>query len=65
MPNELPLPDDLQRLMEKRSGKDRRQKAKRNFEDDDSDSSDRRNVNRRERRGARNYRDLLDSDEDE
>ena len=65
MPNELPLPDDLQRLMEKRSGKDRRQKAKRNFEDDDSDSSDRRNAHRRERRGARNYRDLLDSDEDE
>jgi hypothetical protein len=65
MPNELPLPDDLQRLMEKRSGKDRRQKAKRNFEDDDSDSSDRRNAHRRERRGARNYRDLLDSDDDE
>ncbi len=65
MPNELPLPDDLQRLMEKRSGKDRRQKSKRQFDDDDSDSGDRRGAQRRERRGSRNYRDLLDADDDE
>ncbi|MCA9062699.1 MAG: hypothetical protein KDA96_06555 [Planctomycetaceae bacterium] len=66
MANELPLPDHLQHLVEKRSGRNRRRKDKNHgdHEDDQVPVADRR-LGKRDRRGSRNLRDLLDGDEDD
>ncbi len=63
MPNELPLPDDLQKLIEKRSGKDRRRRNE--TRSDDDDSANRRAGLDRDRRQKKNYRDLLYDEDDE
>lgn len=63
MPNELPLPDDLQKLIEKRSGKDRRRRN--DIRSDDDDVANRRAGTQRDRRQNKNYRDLLYDEDDE
>jgi hypothetical protein len=45
MPNQLPLPDDLNHLIEKRSGQDRRETSRQQEEDDDGKAkADRRKI---------------------
>ncbi|MCA9038249.1 MAG: hypothetical protein KDA91_24155 [Planctomycetaceae bacterium] len=60
MPNELPLPDELNNLIEKRAGKDRRQKAKPRFDDDDDADDDRRSKKKDRRGHAKSHRTLYD-----
>lgn len=62
MPNELPLPDELNSLIEKRALKDRRQKAKPRFDDDDDSDDDRRSKKKDRRGNARTHRTLRDED---
>ena len=65
MPNELPLPDDLKHLIEKRGGKDRRKKDQNRLSDDeDGGVNVIRRPGQRDRRGSKNYRDLLNDDDD-
>ncbi len=65
MPNELPLPDDLKHLIEKRGGKERRKKDQNRLtEDEDGGTPVPRRPGQRDRRGSKNFRDLLDDDED-
>ncbi len=66
MPNEFQLPDDLQNLIEKRGGKDRRKKATgRGSEDDERGVDGARRQPQRDRRQQKNFRDLLNRDDDE
>ena len=66
MPNELPLPDDLQNLGEKRGGKDRRKKNQgRNPDDDDRVVDGDRRLPQRDRRQQKNFRDLLGREDDD
>lgn len=67
MPNENSLPDELRGLIEKRSVKDRRKKTPGRLSDDDdgqpaSAASARRAP--RDRRQQKNFRDLLDEDDE-
>lgn len=66
MPNELPLPDDLKHLIEKRGGKDRRNKKNSRLPDDEDGGSggEVRRAGQRDRRGSKNYRDLLNDDDE-
>ena len=67
MPNENPPPDELRGLIEKRSVKDRRKKNPGRLSDDDdgqpaSAASARKPP--RDRRQQKNFRDLLDEDDE-
>lgn len=65
MPNEYPLPDELRGLIEKRSAKDRRNKktpGRANDDDDTAAAAARRPQ--RDRRQQKNFRDLLDEDDE-
>ena len=64
MPNDLPLPDHLRSLIEKRTGKDRRKKNDGRPADNEDGNAV---VNRqpRDRRQKKNFRDLLNDDDDE
>ena len=64
MPNDLPLPDHLRNMIEKRSGKDRRKKTDDRPADNDDGSTEVRRP-QRDRRQQKNFRELLNSDEDE
>ena len=68
MPSEMNFPDDLRRSNGKHGGKDRRKKSEGRFPDDEDGNSPRQNAGpgqQKARRGSKNYRDLLDSDDDE
>lgn len=67
MPNEYPLPDDLRNLIEKRGGKDRRKKTAGRDSDEDDRGMDglRRSSSQRDRRQQKNFRDLLNQDDDD
>jgi hypothetical protein len=67
MPNEYPLPDDLRNLIEKRGGKDRRKKTPGRDSDEDDRVIDgvRRPASQRDRRQQKNFRDLLNQDDDD
>lgn len=64
MTNDLPLPDHLRSLIEKRTGKDRRKKNDGRPADNEDGNAV---VNRqpRDRRQRKNFRDLLNDDDDE
>ncbi len=66
MPNENSLPDELRGLIEKRSAKDRRKKTPGRLSDDDdgraADAAARKPP--RDRRQQKNFRDLLDEDDE-
>ena len=67
MPNENSVPDELRGLIEKRSVKDRRKKTPGRLSDDDegqaaSAASARKSP--RDRRQQKNFRDLLDEDDE-
>lgn len=64
MTNDLPLPDHLRSLIEKRTGKDRRKKNDGRPADNEDGNAV---VNRqpRDRRQKKNFRDLLNDDDDE
>lgn len=64
MPNEHSLPDDLNYLIEKRGGKDRRKKSQDRLSDDEDGNGVIRRAGQKDRRQSKNYRDLL-SDDDE
>ena len=68
MPNELPLPDDLKHLIEKRGGKDRRNKKNNRLSDDEDGGGggvgEVRRAGQKDRRGSKNYRDLLNDEDD-
>lgn len=67
MPNEHSLPDELHGLIEKRSAKDRRKKTPgRLADDDDGQSADAASERKppRDRRPQKNFRDLLDDDDE-
>lgn len=65
MPKELPVPDDMRHLIEKRGGnKDRRKKTQGRISDEDEGFGLRRSG-QKDRRNQKNYRDLLNDDEDE
>ena len=66
MPKERSLPDDMQQLNDKRGAKDRRRKSTgRPSDDEDNSPGAARRGEGRDRRQSKNYRDLLDSDDDE
>ena len=68
MPSRVPPSDDMNQLSEQRSGKDRRQKTKQRFDDDQDtgevgevgDASRRRD--KKDRRGSRSHRSLHNDD---
>lgn len=64
MTNDLPLPDHQRSLIEKRTGKDRRKKNDGRPADNEDGNAV---VNRqpRDRRQRKNFRDLLNDDDDE
>jgi len=65
MPNERPVPDELNHLIEKRGGKDRRKKNQgRLSDDDDGGSGEVRRAGPKDKRHTKNYRDLLNDDDD-
>ena len=73
MPNELPLPDDLKHLIEKRGGKDRRKKNQARLSDDEDGGGggggggggdEVRRPGPKDRRHSKNYRDLLNDDDE-
>jgi len=70
MPNELPVPDDLKHLIEKRGGKDRRKKNEGRLSDDDDSGGggggggEVRRAGPKDKRHTKNYRDLLNDDDD-
>ena len=67
MPKEKTVPDELRGLIEKRSGKDRRKKSPGRFSDDDDSQSAAaaaKKSQQRDRRQQKNFRDLLDEDEE-
>jgi hypothetical protein len=67
MPNENSLPDELRGLIEKRSAKDRRKKTPGRLSDDDDTQSANTAAARRpprDRRQQKNFRDLLDEDDE-
>jgi len=65
MANEHPLPDDLKHLVEKRGGKDRRKKSPGRLSDDeDGGGGEIRRPGQKDRRHQKNYRDLLNDDDD-
>lgn len=67
MPNENSLPDELRGLIEKRSVKDRRKKAPGRLSDDDdgqpASAASARKLPR-DRRQQKNFRDLLEDDDE-
>ncbi len=64
MPNDPPLPDHLRSLIEKRTGKDRRKKNEgRPADNEDGNAVLHRQP--RDRRQNKNFRDLLNDDDDE
>jgi hypothetical protein len=66
MPNEYPLPDDLQNLIDKRGGRDRRKKTPgRDSDEDDRVVDGVRRPSQRDRRQQKNFRDLLNQDDDD
>ncbi|HQX53323.1 MAG TPA: hypothetical protein PLY87_21810 [Planctomycetaceae bacterium] len=65
MPNENPLPDELRGLIEKRSAKDRRKKSPGPLSDDeDGQAAAAARRPPRDRRQQKNFRDLLDEDDE-
>lgn len=65
MPKETPLPDDLKQMLEKRGGKDRRKKNQgRPSDDEDGGAAEVRRPGQRDRRNSKNYRDLLNDDDE-
>ncbi len=64
MPNDLPLPDHLRSLIEKRTGKERRKKNDGRPADNEDDNAV-ANRQPRDRRQRKNFRDLLNVDDDE
>ena len=64
MTNDLPLPDHLRSLIEKRTGKDRRKKNDGRPADNEDDNAV-ANRQPRDRRQKKNFRDLLNDDDDE
>ncbi len=66
MPNENSLPDELRGLIEKRSAKDRRKKAQGRLSDDDDGRAADADARKpqRDRRQQKNFRDLLDEDDE-
>ena len=72
MQKDLPLPDDLSHLVEKRGGKDRRKKSQGRLSDDDDagggggggGTGDVRRAGPKDKRPTKNYRDLLNDDDD-
>ena len=65
MPNENSLPDELRGLVEKRSAKDRRKKTQgRLSDDDDGRAAEAARKPPRDRRQQKNFRDLLDEDDE-
>ncbi|MDA1230970.1 MAG: hypothetical protein O2856_09365 [Planctomycetota bacterium] len=66
MPNENSFPDDLRDQLEKRSAKDRRKKSPGRFSDDDDIPAPATSARKppRDRRQQRNFRDLLDEDDE-
>ncbi len=65
MPNENPLPDELRGLIEKRSAKDRRKKNPGPLSDDeDGQAAAVARRPPRDRRQQKNFRDLLDEDDE-
>ena len=67
MPNENSMPDELRGLIEKRYVKDRRKKTPgRLSEDDDGQPANAASARRppRDRRQQKNFRDLLDEDDE-
>lgn len=67
MPNENSLPDELRGLIERRSVKDRRKKTPgRLSDDDDGQPAGATSARRlpRDRRQQKNFRDLLDEDDE-
>ena len=67
MPNEKSLPDELRGLIEKRSVKDRRKKDPDRLSDDDDGQAASPASARKPPRGRRqqkNFRDLLDEDDE-
>lgn len=63
MPNDMHLPDDLRRSNGKQGDRDRRRKSQGRTTDDDDRFP--RPGQQKERRGSKNLRDLLDSDDDD
>ncbi len=57
MPNELPLPDELMHLLEKRESRDRRTSKRRQAEGDDVDSENGRRKTRDRRKKRRRKQD--------
>ena len=68
MPKDLPLPDDLKHLVDKRGGKDRRKKSQGRMSDDDDGggggAGEIRRAGPKDKRHTKNYRDLLNDDDD-
>ncbi len=69
MPNERPVPDELNHLIEKRGGKDRRKKNPGRLSDDDEGgggggAGEVRRAGPKDKRHTKNYRDLLNDDDD-
>lgn len=63
MPNDMQLPDDLRRSNGKQGGKDRRKKTQNRASDEDDRFP--RPGQQKDRRGSKNFRDLLNSDDDD
>ena len=65
MPKDFSPSDDSSNLAEQRSGKDRRQKVKPRFDDDDTDpDADQPRRDKKDRRGdARTHRSLHNDDD--
>lgn len=64
MPNDIPQPDELNNLTDKRSAKDRRLKSKPRFDDEDENEDNGRDRrDRRDRRGSRTHRSLHNDDD--
>jgi len=64
MPKENTVPDELRGLVEKRSVKDRRKKNPDRLSDDDDTQSAASRKPPRDRRQQKNFRDLLDEDDE-
>lgn len=63
MPNDMHLPDDLRRSNGKQGGKDRRRKSQNRPADEDERFP--KAGQQKDRRGSKNFRDLLDADDDD
>lgn len=66
MPNEFSSPDETNNLMDKRVGKDRRQKIKPRFDDEDDQDAgaEQRRRDKKDRRGASRTHRSLHNDDD-